>query len=51
MDNARFTGEPKQSGGYIAPPHPAEMQNTPSAISSGSIEDFTAGDDDDDYPF
>ena len=64
VDNARFTGEPKQqSGGYSAPQsytptpapqHPAEQSNAAPMASNGS---YTANDfvgttnTDDDYPF
>ena len=62
VDNARFTGEAKQQGGYsaasYAPPspaqHPAEQTNAAPAASNGS---YTANDFvetttvDDDYPF
>lgn len=64
IDNVNFTGEPKQtntynSGGnpqyqsnYQAPAHPAETQNIPPVVSSGSTQDFVESTTtDDDYPF
>ena len=62
VENARFTGEPKQGGGsYSAPSvpvapaqHPAEQSNAAPAVSNGNhtAADFaTTATDDDDYPF
>lgn len=42
--NSNYSGSPTYS-------HPAETQNTPPAMSSGSAQDFVESANDDDYPF